>query len=190
MKPLGTHSCKATALSWCAKYGIAREVRSLLGYHSQGKGSGNTDLVYGRDNQAEPLRQLQKVVRAIGAGSFDPDALRSGYFKDDVAAPAEAPEEPLSDSSTEASADEKNVDYEGEEGALDSLDGWEPQAGLAARLVGRDVFRHSISRIIHLVDSEEGTHFVCGRVISTSYSSCASIPKILHPLCKQCFPAT
>ena len=187
VKPLGTHSCKATALSWCAKYGIPRDVRSLLGYHSQGKGAGNTDLVYGRDNQAEPLRQLQKVVRAIAAGSFDPDALRSGYFKDGAAPPDQ---EPLSDSSTEASADEEDVDHEGEEGAMDALDGWEPQVGLADKLAGRDVFRHGISRIIHLVDSEEGTHFVCGRVISSSYASCATIPSILHPLCKQCFPTT
>ena len=186
VKPLGTHSCKATALSWCAKYGISREVRSLLGYHSQGKGSGNTDLVYGRDNQAEPLRQLQKVVRAVADRSFDPDALRSGYFKDGTAPPAE---EPVSDSSTEASDDEEDVDHEDEERALDSLDGWEPQAGLADRLAGRAVFRHGISRIIHLVESEEGTHFSCGRGITTSYVSCGQIPKILHPLCKQCFPS-
>ena len=185
VKPLGTHSCKATALSWCAKYGIPRGVRSLLGYHSQGKGAGNTDLVYGRDNQAEPLRQLQKVVRAIAAGNFDPDALRSGYFKDGS---APQPEEPLSDSSTEASADEEDADHEGEEGAMDSLDAWEPRAGLAGELAGRELFRHGISRVIHLVDSEEGTHFVCRRVISTSYTSCARMPKILHPLCKQCFP--
>ena len=94
----------------------------------------------------------------------------------------------LSDSSTEASADEEDADHEGEEGAMDSLDAWEPRAGLADELAGRELFRHGISRVIHLVDSEEGTHFVCRRVISTSYTSCARMPKILRPLCKQCFP--
>eukprot|EP00971_Amphidinium_carterae_P005625 111742-Amphidinium_carterae.1 len=31
---VATHSLKATTLSWCCKYGIAREVRQILGYHS------------------------------------------------------------------------------------------------------------------------------------------------------------
>ena len=49
VKDLDTHSYKVTALSWCAKAGISKEVRAILGYHSP-KGS---VMVYGRDNQAE-----------------------------------------------------------------------------------------------------------------------------------------
>lgn len=59
VKNLGTHSCKVTALSWCAKAGLSKEVRAILGYHSP-KGS---VMVYGRDNQAEPLRQLDGILK-------------------------------------------------------------------------------------------------------------------------------
>eukprot|EP00971_Amphidinium_carterae_P301183 5983753-Amphidinium_carterae.1 len=51
------HSCKATTLSWCAKAGLALEVRNLLGYHSV-KQHGSA-LTYSRDALAEPLRQLR-----------------------------------------------------------------------------------------------------------------------------------
>ena len=58
VKNLGTHSCKITALSWAAKAGVSKENRAILGYHSDKKSS---VLVYGRDNQAEALRQLDGV---------------------------------------------------------------------------------------------------------------------------------
>ena len=33
---VGTHSCKSTCLSWCAKAGVSLDIRRLLGYHSVG----------------------------------------------------------------------------------------------------------------------------------------------------------
>ena len=36
--------------------------------------------------------------------------------------------------------------------------------------------------------SEEGTHFKCGRKISTSYAICEHLPNVLFPVCKQCCP--
>ena len=76
VKDLGTHSCKVTALSWCAKAGISKEVRAILGYHSPN----GSVMVYGRDNQAEPLRQLDGVFRKIAMEEFFPDHTRSGYL--------------------------------------------------------------------------------------------------------------
>ena len=75
---LGSHSGKVTLLSWCSKFGLNPETRRKLGYHSkQGERSVNA---YSRDLLAEPLRKLKVVEKAVGEGSFMPDATRSGYF--------------------------------------------------------------------------------------------------------------
>eukprot|EP00971_Amphidinium_carterae_P160415 3179988-Amphidinium_carterae.1 len=50
VKNVGTHSLKATTLSWCAKFGIARELRQVLGYHSIP--GVKAMLHYSRDEQA------------------------------------------------------------------------------------------------------------------------------------------
>ena len=78
---LGTHSLKATCLSWCAKWGVERQTRALLGFHSKGKDG--AELVYGRDNMSAPLRELNVVISAVASGSFDPDATRSGMFAEE-----------------------------------------------------------------------------------------------------------
>ena len=75
---LGTHSCKATTLSWLSKFGEPLEIRSLLGYH-QTQGSA---LVYSRDAMAGPIRRLEFVLEQIRGRKFLPDQSRSGYFVD------------------------------------------------------------------------------------------------------------
>ena len=76
--PLGSHSLKATPLSWLAKFGVDRESRKALGYHKP-KGD-KSMLAYSRDDLAGPLRKFECVLRAIAAGDFLPDATRSGRF--------------------------------------------------------------------------------------------------------------
>ena len=76
-RDLGTHSCKATLLSMCAKANVPTEVRKLLGYHSTAK----SVIEYSRDALSEPLEWLQWVVWSILSGDFDPDATRSGRWK-------------------------------------------------------------------------------------------------------------
>jgi hypothetical protein len=75
---LGSHSLKATTLSWCGKYGVPKDIRRTLGYHISSED--NSVFVYGRDNLAEPLRWLAQVVAAVRDKTFDPDATRSGRF--------------------------------------------------------------------------------------------------------------
>ena len=54
-----SHGLKATALSWAAKWGLAREQRQILGYHIvEGASSA---LHYSRDEQSAPLRVLEQV---------------------------------------------------------------------------------------------------------------------------------
>ena len=79
---LGSHSGKATALSWMAKIGASPVVRRHLGYHVE---PGEiTMLTYSRDAAAEPLRQLVKMIHLIRIGHFNPDRSRSGYMSADL----------------------------------------------------------------------------------------------------------
>ena len=80
-KPYGTHSCKATLLSWCAKAGLHHSVRRLLGAHvTQGDRS---LLEYSRDALAEPLRLLGEVLSKVRAGRCLPDQTRSGRWPEE-----------------------------------------------------------------------------------------------------------
>ncbi|CAE7235565.1 unnamed protein product [Symbiodinium sp. CCMP2592] len=176
VEPLGTHSLKATTLSWSAKFGLPREVRAALGYHS--KGRDGTELIYGRDNMSAPVRQLQGVLLEVSRERFTPDATRSGYFvkrfEDPEGMPI-PPDEVLSDSSSEASEDAEDVDHVAAEAATDELGRqWEPDAGLRAELEAVPLFRNKDSRFIHAVASEEGDKFRCGRNISTRYERLSS----------------
>ena len=76
---IGAHSMKATLLSWAAKYGIAKPIRRTLGYHADA--NDKAVETYSRDAMAAPLRDLERVLEAVRAGSFHPDATRSGLFQ-------------------------------------------------------------------------------------------------------------
>ena len=92
---LGTHSCKATALSWCSKAAVDVATRRLLGYHCEP--GARMALCYSRDAQSGPLRELCRVLDMIKGKQFFPDSTRSGYFMtgeaDGAPHPTESPEE-------------------------------------------------------------------------------------------------
>lgn len=102
------------------------------------------------------------------------------------AEPGEADNEPLSDSSTEGSDDEEDVEYDAAEKAQDEvLDRW--SGGYDETALDQVVFfRRSMSRVIHVTVDETGMIFRCGREVSGAYLK-VDRPKILHPVCKQCF---
>lgn len=76
---IGVHSCKATPLSFCAKWDVEKSVRRMLGYHAE---RGDTSVMtYSRDNMAGPLRAYELVLHDIRRGVFFPDSTRSGMFK-------------------------------------------------------------------------------------------------------------
>ena len=76
---IGAHSMKATLLSWTAKFGIAKPIRRTLGYHTDV--NDKAVETYSRDAMAAPLRELERVLESVRAGSFHPDATRSGLFQ-------------------------------------------------------------------------------------------------------------
>ena len=182
---LGTHSLKRTVLSWLAKYGLPREVRAILGYHSSDCG---TEIVYARDTLSGPLRQMQEVLEAVTFGRFRPDATRSGYFASEKLARDREPQDEL-DSSSCGSGDEEVPDYAEDELASDALARWEPKEGLREQLLKCKVYRHRSTRFVHVVASEEeGDRFRCGRKISPVFVLLAEPPEYLFPVCRQCCP--
>ncbi|CAL1135610.1 unnamed protein product, partial [Cladocopium goreaui] len=78
MGNIGTHSLKATTLSWMAKFGAPISIRQHLGYHMPS--ADKMALLYSRDASAGPIRKLEECLAEIRAKSFVPDATRSGYF--------------------------------------------------------------------------------------------------------------
>ena len=64
---LTSNSAKATALSWCAKYGLP--VKKI---------GDKIVLVCSRDALSEPLPQLDEVITQIRINKFHPDVGRSG----------------------------------------------------------------------------------------------------------------
>ena len=184
VKNLGTHSCKITALSWASKAGVPKENRPILGYHSDKKSS---VLVYGRDNQAEALRQLDGVFKSIADGKFHPDHTRSGYFTKSKAEEGDDDGSISASSSSEDSADEEQPEHAAQEEATEGVVGtW--NAGFTAEfLASMSYFRHSMSRVIHVVADEGGSHFFCGRSVSLQFIRLVKKPAVMNPLCKQCF---
>ena len=75
---LGTHSCKATLLSWMSKRGLPHGPRRLLGYHVS-KGD-NSLVIYSRDAMASPLRLMCSMLKEVKNDLFRPDVTRSGML--------------------------------------------------------------------------------------------------------------
>ena len=79
----------------------------MLGYHSRSRS--DSVVIYGRDNLAPYLRELEEMCGAVTLGYFLPDATRSGMFSGSSRVRAEQKEqEPLSDSFSGGSEDEEN----------------------------------------------------------------------------------
>ena len=156
MHEIGTHSLKATALSWCSKFGLELSDRRALGYHqTNADRSVNT---YARDAMAAPLRSLQKVISAISDQKFFPDKTRSGMFADEniPAAVHGSQDQDIVESSSESSGDEEHHDHAQDEDAVDKLTGaWQLHKETRWNGLAAVYFRHQSSRCIHVLQDEE-----------------------------------
>jgi hypothetical protein len=75
---IGSHSAKATTLSWLSKVGATPSDRKFLGYHIDA--ADVTMATYSRDCASGPLRTLAKLLLLIRMDLFKPDSTRSGYM--------------------------------------------------------------------------------------------------------------
>ena len=194
VKDIGTHSCKATCLSWMSKAGIDIASRRLLGYHVDP--STKTCLVYSRDAASGPLRELDKVIGWIRELRFDPDSTRSGYFNVPVgtAAPetVDVGEEDDSASDTEDSADEEPSEEQQRdlERATDDVVGeWNEHSTVEGLQLETEptLFQNRNTRYYHVCADESEMHFRCGREISASYNRVQCRPRFFSPQCSICF---
>ena len=194
---LGTHSCKVTALSWCAKFRVPKSIRRTLGFHTA-PGEKMVHL-YGRDSISESLRHLDRVFEAVRKGIFEPDATRSGYFnqgEDRARSAAKSPDKPEADPesdesvSSEDSVDEEDnaSDREDEENAVEAcVEPWQ-EVEVGRTDLEAPCIRHKLSRCLHLARDEEGTHLKCGRAITLNYQRLLKRPGFMYPVCRRCFP--
>jgi hypothetical protein len=208
---ISSHSLKATTLSWAAKGGMSQDLRSILGYHVT---QSSSVLHYSRDEQAEPLRQLGRIIDDIISGALDPDSTRSGYWsKPSVkllgptskckAAPSDPAnvDDPLnsscayvSGSSSEdssSSESQRSVDWSDEERLAVSNTAtitdreWKRKRG-AMRNTKHGFAVHLQWKTLHVVDSST-VKLSCGRRLSPLYKLFKDLPSFSYSKCKVCF---
>ncbi len=212
LKQVGTHSCKATCLSWCSKNTVPIDVRRALGYHSTP--GDRTALIYSRDSMAGPLCFLQDTIDQVSAGTFRPDCTRSGYHvttsahevrdessaarflrlqqeSDDGDNDSGEADELETDSSSEDSADEEFQEHDLRLAASaenEVVPAWNQfEVDVYGDVVDARLVRHRQSTMYHLVADEGGTHLKCGRTITSNFDIVQDEPKFVYPMCTTCF---
>eukprot|EP00435_Cladocopium_sp_Y103_P008882 s3084_g2.t1 len=76
---IGTHSAKATVLSWMCKAHSPGDLQRLAGYHVDP--NSKSALEYSRDSQAPVVRFIEGMLLVIFSGLFKPDVTRSGRWQ-------------------------------------------------------------------------------------------------------------
>ena len=190
---VGSHSLKVTCLSWAGKFGLARDVRRLLGYHADP--ADQSMETYSRDVMAKPLRQLVAVILEVREGRFNPDASRSGTFvggdpplphnereadlplaassssgaRARPPSPSSPPRSPRAASLSPSSCSSSSV--------LD-LDG--PEAAGSELAMPGSFVRNSASGVHHVAAS--AAHLMCGKPLPVNFSIVDSV----EPDAKRC----
>jgi hypothetical protein len=203
---LGTHTCKSTMLSWCAKFGVDPATRRILGYHVAADEV--STFTYGRDNQAFPLRRLEEVIVAVRTGKFHPDQTRSGRFQEEPSSlqHASAPSTPIAppaaergsptpqaegssstSSSSSSSSDESGHRVSEDEGLAKAMG--KPVVASPGDRPGHDLFQHNDSGVLHWRVSTQMSRFVCNRIVSKSYTRIKQALRFAWHQCKQCCDA-
>ena len=172
-RSIGTHSCKATVLSWAhwsPKVRFTQAEHRLLGHHIK---RGSSNLIYSRQLYIELAGKCLAMYRSIRCGDFDPDQTTESR----VAAIAAAYDEPgtLVPDPTLPAADEEGASPS--EASVSAESGAEPVVreippGDRVRLPFEDcdldeLRVHTLSGIVHRLKSQ--THFACGRLMTDRY---------------------
>ena len=184
----GTHSCKATALSWLSRGEVDLPTRRLLGYHAQE--DERTPLVYSRDAMSGPVRALESVILQIHKREFLPDASPSGYFPGKLSPQPAAPEDQECSGSEDSADEEDNQDDLDKVEAAEQVvvDEWKHSDGPVAASAGKKpVYRNKMSRTLHQVVDAAEAKFRRGRTNSANFIRLGDLPKFAHPMCKCCF---
>ena len=201
MGRISSHSMKATCLSYLAKRGINLQDRRILGHHVSGE---KVPLGYSRDAASRPLRVLEKVLREIKSGIFNPDSSRSGRIKkrkledpgsgEVVVASAYTGSKPTDDSKD---ADSSSDDGTGAESHVttDSSSDTEVETSVKPKNLqrtinaprGTELWVHTKLRTRHLTFEGYTKTFVCGRPVGVFHERSQPVSEFDAPICRQCF---
>ena len=171
-------SCRAlkpTVLSWAAKAGLPSAARRLLGYHVKPKDK--ITILYSRDELAGPLRLVQDLYLQIRAGSFLPDASRSGRWAQapEARGRSRSPRATATESRSSSSSSEPSSSVSGSSAAMPASES--PTALLPGVLI--------LNVATHKVHIEDGDGVRCGKKTSCT-RVITSLPA--HPrLCRLCW---
>ena len=211
---LTSHGLKATTLSWLWKANCSERTCLILGHHAL-SGGRKTSASYGRDIQAGPLRDLDRCIQAIKAGTFLPDMTRSGMVREQpegspAAVPSalsvalspppepnhaqEAKEAPQELASTESSSSMSSSDSGESEGNLDfdSLCEGTRETLILKASMGVDLvlYQNPKTKSLHAraKGAAQGSKLLCGR---SAQDFVLFEGKVFssHWKCKQCLVA-
>ena len=172
---LGSHSCKATILTWagrCVEIAFTPPERRLLGHHLDP--GMKSIMVYSREAYVTLYARVLQMFRLIRSGDFDPDRPAISRIVQSQSCPktgpqsqVEPPAEPLevnSDSDSSVASDEAGQLFGDETvhtlerpSALDEFLSV-PDEGLAV---------HSLSGLVHVINEDET--LLCGRRMSVNF---------------------
>ena len=200
---VGTHSCKATQLSWAAKDGLEPACRRLLGYHSSGKDQ--SMLTYSRDCMAKPLMEMEAVLDKIRSGEFLPDSGRAGRTVPEGSRnPTAAASVPVFSVDVEEEGCETGREVEvcenssdGSSSAASSGRAEEEHEALAAPRedlveqfgglleLGLVLYKHKVFKTLRWCNPDSQT-LLCGRRITFNMQRLPGAPNTDCPRCSQC----
>ena len=211
-RKISTHSCKATCLSFCAKYGVDPMTRLQLGYHSGGGSGLRMVHTYSRDAVSEPLSKLVQVLDDIRSFRFRPDNTRSGRFDHTVVGSGAAVSQsmPQGREMTMQSQATATVDLISEKEEDDSTSSEDvtsssgqsseeefPEEQKKLRLFmppqppsGYVFWQHTKLKTLHLAPPDYTRFFMCNRPIGKSHSREAMVIRYDTPICRQCAHVT
>ena len=182
-----THSLKATVLSWLSKDGAPLELRRIAGHHMDP--SSRSVLTYSRDALLSVMVRVNKILKKIRDGSFEPDAPRAQFL---LQAAEGQSEETEAKANTSSESDEDVAEVPDALNEAPQL--WnqlhpdnKPPALLNYPL--EEMVQHSISGVVHFVqvDLEVQLQFLrCGRPLTDRFAKLVNKDPIEWPLCKVC----
>ena len=203
-----SHSLKATALSWLAKYGVDVETRRLMGHHLHP--TLKSVVTYSRDTLIHGHSMLSIIIDDIISNTFDPDASRDVMLEQiknhkrarmievnpkldqatSSSSSARQPEEFI-DVYPEPSDSEDIADDELQTALRDAQDLWANMSPDSHQsfVLPDDVqyMQHVVYGTVHIRKNSQ--LFKCGRVISSNFSEMHRTDVILWPICEQCKPS-
>ena len=162
-------------------------------------------LHYSRDEQAGPLRELQRVYDAIIADDFRPDQTRSGYVRRvrrNEARPAVQIHRDAEDlSETDTSGSDGGGSESENDASLQKFDAMVPSAApgsvpsedgeFEGRKPAKDasalIFEHVLWKTLHKGSGKSILHLACGRAIGPAFRE--SELSNSKPRCGTCFGA-